>query len=133
MEILDFLEREGDAAVPTFLTGDLNESIDGEPVRLITDTGFVDTWSEVGNEECDPTSSSNCTAGQTGPPPYDGLDLADNVRSVRIDFILARSTPDCELAIDEADLFGGEPFDPPVDGIYWVSDHIGVQAIARCS
>jgi hypothetical protein len=132
MEILDFLEREGDPTIPAFLTGDLNESIDGAPVRLITDTGFVDVWSEVGNAECDPTTAANCTGGQTGAPPFDGLDSADNVRIVRIDFILARSVPDCEVVVEEAGLFGGEPFDPPVEGIYWASDHIGVQTTAHC-
>jgi hypothetical protein len=30
-------------------------------------------------------------------------------------------------------MFAAEPFDPPIDGIFWPSDHAGVQAELTCA
>jgi hypothetical protein len=133
MEVLELIESSADRAGITIVTGDLNDPVDGPSVGLILDAGFVDVWSEAGNDECDPATAENCTSGQTGEGPYDGLDLAENVRDERIDFILARTPDDCELDVVSAAMFAGEPFDPPMEGIYWASDHAGVQAEVACA
>jgi endonuclease/exonuclease/phosphatase family metal-dependent hydrolase len=142
VEVLDFIERHGDPSIPTILTGDLNARIDEPRLRTLTDAGFVDVWTLAGNAECDPTTGEGCTAGLSGEGPYDGLDQPVNGRGARIDFILVRAPDDCDLMVDgpvdgDGDAtstgpFAGEPFDPPVSGVYWPSDHIGVQADLSC-
>jgi hypothetical protein len=133
METLELIERSADPEAITLVTGDLNDPIDGPPVRLILDAGFADVWEVAGNPDCDPGTGENCTSGQTGPGPYDGLDVVENVRDERIDYILARAPQSCELGVASASMFAAEPFDPPIDGIFWPSDHAGVQAELTCA
>jgi endonuclease/exonuclease/phosphatase family metal-dependent hydrolase len=143
VEVLDFLDRHADPSIPTILTGDLNARIDEPRLRTLTDAGFVDVWTEAGNAECDAATGEGCTAGLSGDGPYDGLDQPTNGRGSRIDFILVRAPDDCELSVDgpsdgdgdgtSTGPFAGEPFDPPVDGIAWPSDHVGVQADLSCA
>jgi len=142
LETVDFIDRTADPNTLTILTGDLNATIDEPRITTITDEGFVDVWTLAGNDECDPETAENCTSGQTGDGPFDGLDIPDNTRDQRIDFVLVRAPDDCDLRADGPDdpdgdgtstgMFAGEPFDPPVDGVYWVSDHTGVQADLSC-
>lgn len=142
-EAVDYIERTADAGTLTILTGDLNAEIDEPRVETITAEGFVDVWTLAGNGECDPDTAENCTSGQGGEGPFDGLDIAENTRDERIDFVLVRAPDDCELTLDDPEdgdgdgtataMFAGEPFDPPVDGVYWASDHTGVQADISCA
>ena len=142
LEAVDYVDRTADPDTLTILTGDLNAEVDEPRIQTITDEGFVDVWTVAGNDECDPDTAENCTSGQGGDGPYDGLDIAENNRGSRIDFVLVRAPGDCELGLDGPDdgdgdqtataMFAGEPFDPPVDGVYWPSDHTGVQADISC-
>jgi hypothetical protein len=134
LEALDFIDRTADPSTITILAGDLNASIDDERIVTITDAGFVDVWELAGLAECDPDTGLHCTSGQLGEGPYDGLDIVDNTRDSRIDFVLVRAPDDCELAVAEGatGIFAGEPFDPPVDGIFWPSDHAGVRTAVGC-
>jgi len=135
LEALDFIDRTADPETPTILTGDLNAEIDEDRIVTLTDTGFVDVWELAGLAECDPATGEQCTSGQDGEGPYDGLDLAENTRGSRIDFVLARASDDCEVTVDEARtaIFAGAPFDPPVEGVYWPSDHTGVRTAIACA
>ena len=143
LETVDFIDRTADPNTLTILTGDLNAEIDEPRITTITDEGFVDVWTLAGNEACDPETAENCTSGQSGEGPFDGLDIADSTRDERIDFVLVRAPDDCELSVEGPDdtdgdgtstgMFAGEPFDPPVEGIFWPSDHTGVQADLSCA
>jgi endonuclease/exonuclease/phosphatase family metal-dependent hydrolase len=142
VEALDFIERHADPATPTILTGDLNASIDEPRLTALVDAGFVDVWTLAGNPECDPATGDACTSGLSGDGPYAGLDRPTNNRSSRIDFVLVRAPDSCDLAVDGPDdgdgdatvtgIFAGEPVDPPIEGVYWPSDHTGVQADLSC-
>jgi endonuclease/exonuclease/phosphatase family metal-dependent hydrolase len=143
VEALDFVERQADPATPTILTGDLNATIDETRITTLIDAGFVDVWTLAGNDECEPDDGTNCTSGLSGDGPYAGLDQPANTRTSRIDYVLVRAPDDCELRVDGPDdgdgddtttgMFAGEPVAPPVEGVYWPSDHTGVQADLWCS
>jgi endonuclease/exonuclease/phosphatase family metal-dependent hydrolase len=142
-EALDFVDRTAGSGNVTILTGDLNAEITEDRIVTLTDAGFVDVWTLAGNRECDPDTAENCTSGQSGDEePDEVLGIPKNVRDNRIDFVLVRSPADCDLTVDEpvdgdgdgtsTGIFAGQPFDPPVEGLFWPSDHAGVQADIAC-
>lgn len=143
IEVLDVVERYGDPEVPAILLGDLNATIDDPRIWTLLDAGFVDAWSLAGLDECDPASGAGCTSGLEGDGPYGGLDRPENTRDVRIDFVLVRSTPGCELRADPPDdadgdgsatgPFAAEPVVPARSGVHWPSDHVGVLAELSCA
>lgn len=142
VETLDFVERHADPATMTILTGDLNATIDEPRMITLTDAGFADVWTLADNDECDPGDGSNCTSGLSGDGPYAGLDQPANTRDSRIDYVLVRAPDDCRVQVDTptdgdgdqtpTGMFAGEAFDPPIEGVYWPSDHTGVQADLWC-
>lgn len=142
VEALDVVDRYADPSTPTILVGDLNATIDEPRLTTLTDAGFVDVWTLAGNDECDPDTGGNCTSGLSGDGPFGGLDQPVANRTSRIDFVLVRPGDDCDLQVDDptdgdgdgtaTGIFGGEPADPPVEGVYWPSDHAGVQLDLSC-
>jgi hypothetical protein len=141
-EVLAFLDAEAEPSAPTLLTGDLNAEITEPRLVTLTDAGFTDLWVEAGNPECDPGTTTGCTSGIHGEGPYDGLDTPVRTFSERIDFVLARIPDTCRLDLDSPEDDDGDgtstgPFsDGPApetrSGIYWASDHGGVQVDLSC-
>lgn len=141
IEVVDFLDENADPEGITIVTGDLNQSLDHPRIRTITDAGYEDMWLEAGEPECDPATGVGCTCCIEGDDGLEGLATPEKTFSGRIDFVLARSSDTCELVVDSPDdgdgtataIFAGEPLDPPINGVYWVSDHAGVQADLACA
>jgi hypothetical protein len=124
-------------------TGDFNKPPGDPRIMTLTDAGFVDTWLLAGNPECDPSTGEGCTCCVAGDGPLVGLDVADQPSiSGRIDFVLARAPASCDLRADTPDdgdgdgtssgPFAREPRAEALDGVYWSSDHTGVQVDLWC-
>jgi endonuclease/exonuclease/phosphatase family metal-dependent hydrolase len=144
-QILAMLEDDAQArGDPTFtiLNGDLNQAPGSAGLDLLTGAGFVDAWSAAGNPECDPATGTGCTCCVTGDGPLAGLDQPVAHRTERIDWILVAPPPDCDVFFDGPSdtngngtataVFAAEPAEAPVHGIFWSSDHAGVQAELGC-
>ncbi|MBV6507027.1 MAG: hypothetical protein JJLCMIEE_00064 [Acidimicrobiales bacterium] len=143
IEVVHFLDENADPDGVTIVTGDLNQSLDHPRIRTITDAGYRDVWLEAGNPECDPATGVGCTCCIEGNDGLEGLATPEKTFSSRIDFVLVRAPDACELAVDSPDdgdgdgtataVFAGDPLDPPINGVYWASDHAGVQADLSCA
>lgn len=134
------LELLADRAAPgslVLIVGDLNKEINEPRIQTLLDAGFIDTHLAANNAECPSAGGPNCTSGIGGSGDFDGLDIAEQTPRSRIDFILAAPPDGCELLVDVDDtdadgthtgLWADKPLDEPVEGLYWASDHTGVQA-----
>ena len=136
-QTLDFLAGRAAAGSLVLIVGDLNKQINDPRLQTLLDSGFIDTHLAANNPECPPQGGANCTSGIGGPGDLDGLDIAEQTLRSRIDFILAAPPVGCELLVDVGDadedgthtgLWADKPLDEPVEGLYWASDHTGVQA-----
>ena len=136
-QTLDFLADRAAPKSLVLIVGDLNKEIDDPRIQTLIDAGFIDTHLAADNAECASTGGPNCTSGIGGSSDLDGLDLAEQTPRSRIDFVLAAPPVGCELLIDVDDadgdgthtgLWADKPLDEPVEGLYWASDHTGVQA-----
>ena len=142
VELVDFLQQRGTPDGTWVISGDLNQDIEDSRLQPIVDAGYVDVWNLGGNPECDEATGAGCTCCIGSPTEdYDGAGLLDSTqrRDDRIDFILVRVVSDgCEVVVDsfeDADgdgtgtgPFAADPADAPVNGVFWPSDHSGVQA-----
>lgn len=145
LELLDLFEQgEGEDTAIQVATGDFNRPVTDPRVTTLLDAGFVDTWTLGGNPQCDPGTGEGCTCCISGEGPLGGLDVAEqNAIVERIDFVLARAAEGCELRADSrgdtdgdgtsTGPFARDPRSEALDGIYWASDHTGVQADLSCS
>ena len=136
-QTLDFLAGRAAAGSLVLIVGDLNKQINDPRLQTLLDSGFIDTHLAANIPECPPQGGANCTSGIGGPGDLDGLDIAEQTLRSRIDFILAAPPVGCELLVDVGDadedgthtgLWADKPLDEPVEGLYWASDHTGVQA-----
>ncbi len=136
-QTLDFLADRAAAGSLVLVVGDLNKQIGDPRIQTLLDSGFIDTHLAANNPECPPQGGTNCTAGIGGPGDLHGLDIAEQTLRSRIDFILAAPPAGCALLVDVGDadedgthtgLWADKPLDEPVEGLYWASDHTGVQA-----
>jgi hypothetical protein len=142
LEVLDAFQADP-PTVMQVVTGDLNRPIDDPRIQTLIDAGFVDAWTLAGNPECDPATGEGCTCCVGGEGPLAGLDEPDQVFGGRIDFVLARPPAPCELVADGPDdgdgdgtvtgPFAREPRSTAVAGVFWSSDHSGVQADLSCA
>jgi Endonuclease/Exonuclease/phosphatase family len=136
-ETLDILAERGAPGSLQLVIGDLNAEVDDPRIRTLLDAGFVDTHLAADNGECEPANGANCTSGIGGDTDLDGLDIAEQTPDTRIDFILARPPGGCVVIVDVGDedgdgtttgLWADTPLAEPIAGLYWASDHTGVQA-----
>lgn len=140
-ETLAFLDDRGAPGSLQLVIGDLNKEIDEPRIQTLIGAGFIDTHLAAGNPECPEEGGPECTSGigigNGVDTDYDGLDVADSLPSRRIDFVLARPPEGCELLVDSGDADGdgthtggwaNTPLTEPFEGLYWPSDHTGVQA-----
>ena len=94
------------------------------------DAGFVDTYLVAGRPECNPETGEGCSCCVEGGLPLAGLDDPAGQFTERIDFILARPSPDCSLIVDPERTahWADRPLDRPVECLWWATDHAGVMA-----
>lgn len=131
IEVVDFFSRRRGAAL-TVVGGDLNAHPDEPAVEHLRDAGFVDTWTNSGHRECDPSTHVGCTSGGTQPEPYVGIDTrAGPGFDERVDYVLARPGKGCRLRAHDT-AFAATPRATPLDGMWWQADHAGVLATLRC-
>lgn len=135
LEVVDFFDRRPEPAALSIVAGDLNATPGSPTITTLTGAGFVDAWLEAGNTECEPTTETGCTGGGSGPDAT-VLDDTDTVEgrnySERIDFLLVREGRGCRARSPQAEGFADEPLAEPINGLYWASDHVGVQATLAC-
>ncbi|MGH9113718.1 MAG: endonuclease/exonuclease/phosphatase family protein [Acidimicrobiales bacterium] len=132
-EVVEFFAGRPDDAVRV-VSGDLNALPGSTTLTTFTDAGYVDGWLEW-KPECDPATEQGCT-GATEDPPGDlmGLDTVEGfAMTERIDYALVRPPATCDLRYLGASSFAGEPADPPEDGMYWASDHVGLTIDLKCA
>ncbi|MGH9013347.1 MAG: endonuclease/exonuclease/phosphatase family protein [Acidimicrobiia bacterium] len=135
LEVVDFFDRRPEPAALSVVAGDLNATPGSPTITTLTGAGFVDAWLEAGNPECDRATEAGCTGGGGGPEEtvLDGTDtIGGRDYSVRIDFLLVRPGRGCEPRFPRTAGFADEPLAEPVNGLYWASDHVGVQATLAC-
>jgi endonuclease/exonuclease/phosphatase family metal-dependent hydrolase len=128
--------------------GDLNDPADSDLYRRYDELGWLDTYLEAGNLECDPDTGIGCTSGREDET-IDELEMPDLNLDERIDYIfLTGSHAAGNCAIDGPDdddddgqatrLFAdlpnpfAESCGPDPDAICWPSDHVGVQVDMDC-
>jgi endonuclease/exonuclease/phosphatase family metal-dependent hydrolase len=129
-EIVEFFDTRPEPADLSILAGDLNARPDEPTLTTLYDADFVDTWVDAGRAECDPETGKNCTGCSELDSAFIGMETKDGLDcGSRIDFILVRS--ECSLRAKAAG-FAHKPLKQPVDGLYWPSDHRGVQASLTC-
>jgi len=138
-EALAFLDKNAAAGSLQLVIGDLNKRIDEPRIKVLLDAGFIDTHLAAGNAECPEEGGVGCTTGigDDRESDYAGLDRADNIPQRRIDFVLARPPEGCTLLVEATDddgdgtntgVWANLPLAKPIDGLYFVSDHTGIQA-----
>jgi endonuclease/exonuclease/phosphatase family metal-dependent hydrolase len=131
-EVVDFFASRDDAVL-TIVGGDLNARPDEPTLETLYDADFVDAWVEADRRECDPATGRGCTGCSDLESTFIGMETREGLDcGSRIDFVLVRPGAECALAT-KAKGFAHKPLKRPVDGMYWPSDHRGVQASLRCS
>ncbi|HEU5301554.1 MAG TPA: endonuclease/exonuclease/phosphatase family protein [Acidimicrobiia bacterium] len=124
------------------LMGDFNLPYGADRYNAIIADGYVDSYLEAGNPECDPLTGVGCTSGREDRTI---VALKDpNAKEVeRIDFVFVKGTKKCAVVFDSPDdangnglgtaLFGAEPAVDGPGGLVWTSDHTGVGADIACA
>lgn len=138
------LVRERGAGLAV-IAGDLNDPPDSRLYERYTRFGWLDTYLEAGNPECDPGTGVGCTSGRESQTLEHLEDPASNTDE-RIDYVFVGGN-DLDLCVidtaDDADgdgiatrLFADEPASadcgPAPAEICWPSDHVGVQLDLDC-
>jgi endonuclease/exonuclease/phosphatase family metal-dependent hydrolase len=130
-QVVDFLNRRpGPPAALAVVAGDLNATEDEPTLERLRSDGFRDTWELANQPACNPETEAGCTGASTEPPgELFGLDTEEGFRfGERIDYVLIRAAPTIDAGQVSAAPFAGDPLEEPVGGLYWASDHVGVQA-----
>jgi len=145
VQMADFIEATHDVPGPALAAGDMNARPGSFVYRQFVDRGWVDTYSEAGNPECDPGTGAGCTSGRED-------ELLDDIESPalreteRIDFVFlvpaAPGSPCRPRIVGPGDAGTGiwdeapNPFastcGPLPDALCWSSDHRGVRAGFTC-
>ena len=136
-QLIAFMDAHATPGGVQIISGDLNKPPSDPRITPYYDAGFVDSWTEARNGECDPVTGEGCTCCiNSDVEDYDGGGLGDPTltRRSRVDFVLVRNTTDCRLRFGrDTGIFAGPPTAEPVNGVYWPSDHAGVLAEVRLS
>lgn len=132
-QIVDFFAERTDSTTASIASGDFNAAPNSPTVRTLREAGFTDAWVAAGQPECDPQTHVGCTGGGDEPEPFEGMDTEQGPRfDERIDYVMVRPGPQCELRID-AEAFAAQPRAAPLNGMWWPSDHAGVLAQLSCA
>jgi endonuclease/exonuclease/phosphatase family metal-dependent hydrolase len=112
------------------LAGDLNARPDEATIAALTNAGLVDTHLTVGNAECGPTATDQCTSGRADDSLVDMTD-AQSRQTERIDYVFVTPTPRCRV-VRPTGVFAVEGGPTTGDGLVFPADHSGVIATVRC-
>ena len=148
VQLVGFVQRTHDVSNPALVAGDMNARPGSFVYEQFTGQGWLDTYLEAGNPECDPATGIGCTSGREDDLLTDLESPALEVRA-RIDFIFlvpATSGSSCQAELLPANDLGPgtqlwaevpNPFAPSCgpepEPICWASDHTGVQVAYRCA
>jgi endonuclease/exonuclease/phosphatase family metal-dependent hydrolase len=140
-QLVDIADGDGaETRAATVLVGDLNLVATARPMQVLFERGFLDSYLEAGNPECDPTRGAGCTSGKVD------TDLAvlrdpNSRETVRVDYALVRPG-DCAPQFDgpgdddgdgiTTGLFASAPATDAPGGLAWASDHAGVALDLSC-
>lgn len=130
-QVVDFLNRRpGPPAALAVVAGDLNATEEEPTLERLRSDGFRDAWELADQPACNPATEAGCTGASDDPPgELLGLDTEEGFRfAERIDYVLIRAAPTIDAGQVSAAPFAGDPLEEPVGGLYWASDHVGVQA-----
>jgi len=143
IEVVEFLDERREPEGITIASGDLNAPPGSSTLTTFTDAGYVDTWLEAGNAECDPGTGDGCTGGTGTVDDTAIVNEAAIEYTGRIDYVLVMARNDCDVRLDgprdrdddktSTGVFAEDPVDDGPGGIVLASDHRGVQADLSCA
>jgi endonuclease/exonuclease/phosphatase family metal-dependent hydrolase len=129
------LEGRSGARV-TAITGDFNAAPGTFEYDHLVDLGWIDSYADAGNPECDPGSGIGCTSGRQDEDLSD-IESPELNHNERIDYIFTAGQTDCSLASAGGWAHQPNPFSascgPAPDPPCWPSDHGGVELDLDCS
>jgi hypothetical protein len=134
-------DATGGAKATRVLMGDFNVTPVSARYQSLVADGWVDTYVEAGNPECDPATAEGCSSGRDDKSIASLKDPTKR-QVERIDFIFVKPSKSCDVAVDtpgDADgdgvgtgLWNNEPAVDGPGGLAWTSDHTGVSADISC-
>jgi len=139
-QLEDIAKPEG--AEVGVIVGDFNLTVQAPQVVELLDRGWIDSYLESANPECDPATGVGCTSGRDDVTMVD-LTEPTSKEIERIDLLLVRAPDDCVTAFDpiadtDHDGLGtglwadiATPDGP--GGVVFVSDHTGIAADLSCA
>jgi endonuclease/exonuclease/phosphatase family metal-dependent hydrolase len=126
-----FLDRKrGPRSVAIFM-GDLNSVPTDETIKALLADGYVDTFTAVGNTECNPKTGVNCTSGRIDTSMID-LTNPNAKETERIDYVFIAATPRCR-AVKPSGVFAAHGGPGGRGGLVFPSDHAAVEATISCN
>jgi endonuclease/exonuclease/phosphatase family metal-dependent hydrolase len=131
-QVVDFMRHHAKKGDLRIATGDLNSHPGSKTLRTLAAGGFRSAWKVAGTAPCNSSDESGCTS-DSGTPPFVGTNTKAGPHfDQRLDYILAKPGSGCDLDLGKAAVFVDGPAPRPIHGMYWPSDHRGVQATLRC-
>ena len=132
-QVVDFFAGRTNESTLSIASGDFNATPTSPTLRTLLEAGFTDAWLAAEQPECDPQTHVGCTGGGDEPEPFEGMDTQQGPGfDERIDYVLVRPGPQCELGVD-AEAFAAQPRAQPLNGMWWPSDHAGVLVELSCA
>jgi endonuclease/exonuclease/phosphatase family metal-dependent hydrolase len=110
--------------------GDLNSRPMDDTIKALLADGYVDTFTAVGNRECNPKTGVNCTSGRIDTSLVD-LTNQNARETERIDYVFIAGTPRCN-AIKPSGVFAANGGPGGHRGLVFPSDHAAVEATISC-
>jgi hypothetical protein len=135
-------DATGGAKAVRVLMGDFNVTPASARYQDLIADGWLDSYIEAGNPECDPATAEGCSSGRDDRSIASLKDPTKR-QLERIDFIFVRPSKSCAVAVDGpgddngngvgTGLWNDEPTTDGPGGLAWTSDHTGVSADISCS
>ena len=139
---VDLAEKVGKKTDLRVLMGDFNVPPTSDRYRSIIAKGWVDSYLEAGNPECNSVSGVGCTSGRDDKS-IAALKDPTARESERIDFIFVKPSSSCAVVFDPSGdtnqnklgtgLFNPLPANGDQNSLVWTSDHTGVSVDISCA
>ena len=126
-----FLDRKRDPHSVAILMGDLNAGPTDDTIKNLLADDYIDTFTAVGNAECDANTGVNCTGGRVDTSMVD-LTNPNAKESERIDYVFLAPTSRCKT-VKPSGVFAQSGGPVGANNVVFPSDHAGVEATIACT